>query len=140
MPDEDNNEQLLPDIPEQPAPELPEIIEEEVNPPDFSRSLDEFVFAEKLTEYQKKLDELEAGRTMLSQRKLYAFLLFALSVVWLVCIAIILVLVGLKILVFSDNVLMVLIGTTTANVLGLFYIVTRWLFPEKSVRNKEGQK
>jgi hypothetical protein len=31
----------------------------------------------------------------------------------------------------SDAVLIALITTTTVNVLGLFYIVARWLFPSK---------
>lgn len=31
----------------------------------------------------------------------------------------------------SDNVLMVLLGTTTANVIGLFAIVMNYLFPKK---------
>lgn len=140
MPDASNDESLLPDIPEQPTPQSPEVIAEEVNPPNLSRPLDEFVFAEKLAEYQKKVDALEAERTMLWQRKLYAFLLFALSFLWLVGIFVVLWFVGKKWLEFSDAVVSFLIGTTTANVLGLFYIVARWLFPQKSSGDKESKK
>lgn len=136
MPDASNDETLLPDIPEQPVPESPEVIADEVNIPNFSRSLDEFVFAEKLTAYQKRVDDLEAERTMLWQRKLYAFLLFALSFLWLTGIFVILWFVGKKWLEFSDAIVIFLIGTTTANVLGLFYIVARWLFPQKSSGDK----
>lgn len=140
MPDESNNETLLPDIPEQLVPEVPEVLAEAVNPPNLSRSLDEFVWAEKLTVFQKKVDALEAERTMLWQRKLYAFLLFVLSFLWLAGIFVILWFVGKKWLVFSDAIVIFLIGTTTANVLGLFYIVARWLFPQKPSGEKESKE
>ena len=43
---------------------------------------------------------------------------------------------GLEIRPVSDAVIIALITTTTINVLGLFYIVARWLFPQKNSNDK----
>jgi hypothetical protein len=140
MPDESNNEPLLPDIPEQPAPELPEIIEEEVNPPNLGLPLSDYRSAYRWYVLERQRDRNRAERAMLSQRKVYALALFGLSVVWLGFIAIFLWWAGKKWLEVSEAVLIALITTTTLNVLGLFYIVARWLFPQTHVEIKESKK
>jgi hypothetical protein len=140
MPDESTDESLLPEIPEQPVPQAPEVLAEEVNPPNLSRSLDEFVFAEKWAEFQRQVDALDAERTMLWQRKVYAVALFGLSLAWLIFIAVFLWWAGKKWLEVADAVLIALITTTTLNVLGLFYIVARWLFPQTHIEIKESKK
>ena len=66
---------------------------------------------------------------MLWQRKVYAVLLFLLSTAWLIFIAVFLWEAGKERLKVSDPIQIALITTTTINVLGLFYIVARWLFP-----------
>ena len=48
---------------------------------------------------------------------------------WLGITAAILVFKGLKVFYLSDTVLGILLGTTTANVLGLGYIVLKGLYP-----------
>jgi hypothetical protein len=73
---------------------------------------------------------------MLKQRKRYAILLFGLSAVWLIFIGAFLVFAGIEKLKVADSVLIALVSTTTANVLGLFYIVARWLFPNKNIESR----
>ncbi len=76
---------------------------------------------------------LEDLRTQIKQRKVYAFSVFVLLCVWLVAMFGILLIQGLKWHEFylSDNVLLALIGGTTANVFGLFLVVMNYLFPKK---------
>jgi hypothetical protein len=140
MPDESNNDPLLPDIPEQPAPQLPKIIEEEINPPNLALPLSDYQSAYRWYELERQRDRNRAERAMLSQRKAYAISLFVLSVLWLLFIAVFLWCAGKNWLGVSDAVLIALITTTTLNVLGLFYIVARWLFPQTHIEIKESKK
>ena len=69
------------------------------------------------------------------QRKEYADKLLNLARLWLTAIAIIILAQGSLspwgIFNVSDNVLLGLIGGTTANILGLLLIITRDLFPRR---------
>ena len=74
----------------------------------------------------------------IEQRRIYAKRLFCLICVWLVAVGLLLVanmfpwpMWGIE-WGLSDPVLLALIGGTTANVLGLFYIVLKYLFPNQS--------
>jgi hypothetical protein len=65
-----------------------------------------------------------------------------LIVCWLVAAEGIVVLAGFSACGFalSEKVLIVLITSTTANVLGLFYVVAKWLYPspsEKDIKTKK---
>ncbi len=109
---------------------------------DYSKDLQELKFREKLNRVERLEHQLNEERSMLRQRQIYAFLLLGLSVVWLWFIGRYLqhfgeVTIASKvpgvpdIRPVSDSVIIALITTTTINVLGLFYIVARWLFPQK---------
>jgi hypothetical protein len=79
---------------------------------------------------QLLLDDLD---TQIKQRKSYATAVFKLLCIWLATMFVILLLQGFKCFDFSltDNVLLALIGGTTANVFGLFLVVMNYLFPKK---------
>lgn len=64
------------------------------------------------------------------ERKRYANKIFALVALYLVCVGFILSASGLGSAHFSlsDSVLLTLLGTTTANVLGTFFFVANYLF------------
>lgn len=71
-------------------------------------------------------------------RKGYATKLFCLIVAWLIGIFIVLLLSGFggvcgHTFKLSDAVLLALIGSTTATVLGLFIVVVNYLFPQRKV-------
>ena len=70
-----------------------------------------------------------------SERKTYAGRIFRLLIGWLCVVASILFLRGFFKFTFfnlSDAVLMTLIGSTTASVVGIFIIVTKYLFPKRT--------
>ena len=62
------------------------------------------------------------------ERRLYAYRVFALICIWLACVMIVIVATGKGDLHYSDTVLVTLLTTTTANVIGLFAIVNSYLF------------
>lgn len=80
---------------------------------------------EKLRQENKNL---EATRDL---RKQYATCIFKFLVLWSIALLIILVMCGFNFLSYklSDNVLMTLIGGTTANVIGLVLVIAKGLFP-----------
>jgi hypothetical protein len=53
---------------------------------------------------------------------------------WMVCVLTILALTGQKILLFSDTVIVTLLTTTTAQVLGFGIIVTNYLYKQTTAR------
>ena len=136
-----SNERPLVEIPEQPSPVIPETAIERIDPADLGADLEAIKLQERITEYERKVHDLEVERVMLDQRKIYASRLFDLSGYWLLFIGVFLLLAGWGALKVADSVLIALITTTTANVLGLFYIVARWLFPNKNnIETKDSSK
>lgn len=75
---------------------------------------------------------LEASDTH-KLRLSYANRLFWLVCAWLACVVFAVELTGFKTLGFtlSDPILIAFITTTTINVVGLFFVVAKWLFPSK---------
>jgi len=72
-----------------------------------------------------KNDSLEQD---IRARKEYANKIFALICCWIVFLGIFLLLVGFSCIKLSDGVLIAFIGGTTANVLGIFMIVAKYIF------------
>lgn len=68
-----------------------------------------------------------------AHRKYLVYWVMCLSSLWLIIVGYILCSVGFGYMVFSDTVLLMLLGTTTANVLGLPLIVLHGLFSNKSI-------
>jgi uncharacterized ion transporter superfamily protein YfcC len=77
-------------------------------------------------------DENEELKDVHELRKEYVPNLFVLTVVWLAAVIVIVwrVAEGPH-FYLSDNVLIALITSTTVNVIGIFVIAARWLFPHK---------
>jgi hypothetical protein len=77
----------------------------------------------------------EIGGTIqdIRERKKYAHRSFCLVAVWLFVIGAVIILQGFKVLGFSlePEVLMALIGGTTTGIIGIFLIVSRYLFPRR---------
>lgn len=83
---------------------------------------------------EERITVITAGlRQDIEERKKYAHRAFCLVIVWLVVIGIILALQGFHILGFylTSGVIQVLIGSTTGSIVGIFLIVTRYLFPRR---------
>lgn len=81
--------------------------------------------------------ELDSLKQDIRQRKAFAPKLYVLTCVWLSLVLAILLLQGFSegryhFFRLSEGVLIALLGTTTVNVVGLFYVVAKYLFPQKT--------
>ena len=90
-------------------------------------------------EIAKLRAELDSFTQDIRQRRTFAPKLYVLTCCWLGCVLAILLTQGvsegrLHFFHLNDGVLVALLGTTTVNVVGLFYVVAKYLFPEKSYR------
>ena len=131
MPDEASE---IPDLPS-PPPE-----DRQAATYDYGAELAELKFKTAQNVYDRAVHDLTVDRSMLTQRKIYAALLLVVSCCWLWFIGSYLYRFGevttanpQTIKPVSDTVIVALITTTTINVIGLFYVVARWLFPQPPV-------
>ena len=74
-------------------------------------------------------DENEHWKKIYELRAQYIPYLFFMVVGWLIFAAATVIFAGMRLLITSDPVLIALVTTTTATVLGIFIIVAKWLFP-----------
>lgn len=93
--------------------------------------------AEELYLEEMRRLQLQDYRQDVEARKGYANKLFILIAVWLAAILAILIAVGFGqvgglTFKLSDPVLLALIGSTTATVIGLFLVVVNYLFPQRA--------
>lgn len=72
----------------------------------------------------------------IAERKGYAGKIFMLTIIWSVLIFLILFLNGWHILTLSDTVIVTLIGSTTINFFGFFFLVTKYLFNAPNEKDK----
>ena len=82
-----------------------------------------------------KQAQLESYKQDTQERKKYAARIFWVCAYWVTAIFLLLVLNGFGAAIYfklSDSVLLAAIGSTTANILGIFYIVARYLFPKRN--------
>lgn len=91
------------------------------------------LFEEQSLLNTKRIEDIEDQKQAREQRKEYAKSVYKLIVWWLVGIGLLLLLAGFGrtfgFFHLPDAVLLAIIGGTTVNVLGLFAIVMRHLFP-----------
>lgn len=76
---------------------------------------------------------LKSFRQDTDERKKYAHRIFCLLCTWLICVGVILLLQGDMINGFEldKEIIVALIGGTTASVIGIFLIVAQYLFPKR---------
>ena len=92
----------------------------------------------KIAELDIKKEELESKRQDRLQRKAYADNIFKFLCVYMIAIFIIIfrhgeILNGFEL---ADSVVITLITTTTANIIGIFILVVRYLFNPSNGNNK----
>lgn len=85
----------------------------------------------KSIELAIKQEEYESKRQDREQRKDYANKLYKFLGVYMLCVLGLLLLSGSDFVCFhlSDAVLLAILGTTTANIVSIFVIVAKYLFP-----------
>ncbi|MDR3189274.1 MAG: hypothetical protein LBT94_08865 [Prevotellaceae bacterium] len=79
-------------------------------------------------ELEKKKEELEGSKQDRMERKRYALYIFWLLAAFLFVTLSIVVLSGVCVLALSEAVIITLLATTTADVIGIFIFVVRYLF------------
>lgn len=70
----------------------------------------------------------------IKMRRRYGNVILFLTFLWIIAVLVVVFMQGYsaKGFALSDSVLMLLLGTTTANVIGLFIIVANYLFPKNA--------
>jgi hypothetical protein len=100
---------------------------------------DEGTESEQLAEKEFEALEIARRKTIVAglqddllARRTWGNRIFLLLVAWLIAVFVVVVCQGFGLLGFhlSDSVLITLITTTTANILGLGYVVANYLFPK----------
>lgn len=83
---------------------------------------------------EDRREDLENKKQNRNQRKSYANKFFVFLCVYMGLVFLVLILCGFSLFGFtlSDTVLIALITTTTANVIGIFAFVIHYLFPTKN--------
>jgi hypothetical protein len=112
---------------------LKEVAKEDVNEQPDPNTIKE----EKDLERVRYGAQTEGQKQDIKERKKYALLFFYLSCAWLVAIMAIIMLQGFGWFCkapfkLSDSIVLTMIGSTTVNVLGILYIVAKYLFPNRS--------
>lgn len=85
--------------------------------------------AQKREDYLSKKQDRE-------QRKRFAMWIFCFMCGYMAVALLIVFLCGFGLMYLSDSVLMVMIGTTLADVIGVFNFVARYLFPQSKGKDK----
>ncbi len=79
-------------------------------------------------ELDKLTEELEGIRQDRKQRGQFALFIFVLMCLYLIAVLVIVILKGAGLLLLDNIVLNALLTTTTANIIGIFIIVAKYLF------------
>ena len=98
-------------------------------------------YAGKLNDIELKnlQEDLNGKKQDREQRGKFANRIFNLMCCYLGAVMIIVILKGAKVLALSDSVVNVLLTTTTANIIGIFMIVAKYLFYRQSQQNARGK-
>lgn len=82
-------------------------------------------------ETERRRAELDSYKQDTDERKAFAKKIFTLICVWLAGVFLLLLGQGFLLIKLSDNVLITAITGTTLNVIGIFLVVTNYLFPKR---------
>ncbi|MCD7721480.1 MAG: hypothetical protein LUI09_04550 [Prevotellaceae bacterium] len=93
----------------------------------------------QLLEYKNKNEDYENRKQNRKQRKNFAVVIFGMMCLYLAAVLVLVYMCGLSAAALSDPVLVTLLGTTTANIIGLFAIVTRYLFHHDAAKLVTGK-
>jgi hypothetical protein len=102
--------------------------------PDLKTRLEELTYELQRAKIKLAKAGVRSLKQDIEERKIFARWIFALICVWVVGLFVLLILQGfegshIRLFKLSDPVLLAIVGSTTVNVLGLFYIVAHYLFP-----------
>ena len=87
-------------------------------------------------ELSLRREELESRIQDRKQRKVFSYVIFGFVCLYMVAVLCVTYEVGTGKLMLNDGILITLLGTTTIDIIGLFAIVARYLFPNKWSKQK----
>lgn len=117
-------------------------VEKAPEKPDLKTRLEEVSYELSQAKTQLAKAKVRSLEQDIEERKKYAAHIFKLICWWVIGLFVLLLLTGWgRALRFtlSQPVLLAIVGSTTLNVLGLFYIVAHYLFPDKAQRLSEAE-
>ena len=98
-------------------------------PSDKSQMTEEYLASKKSgVEVELLKEKLEGRKQDRMQRGEYANRIFSLVCIYMLAIVVMIILVGFHVLTLDNSVIITLISTTTANIIGVFVIVAKYLF------------
>ncbi len=98
-------------------------------PSDKSQMTEEYLASKKSSvEVELLKEKLEGRKQDRKQRGEYANRIFSFVCIYMFAIVIMVILVGFHVLTLGNSVIITLLSTTTANVIGVFIIVAKYSF------------
>lgn len=79
-----------------------------------------------------KKEEIEGLKQDRSQRKIFSYVIFGFMCVYMVAVLVIVYLNGFHVMDFPNSVMVTLLTTSLANVIGIFNFVAKYLFHTKN--------
>lgn len=108
-------------------------VTEDIRNASVSITQEDVLLGQSIVEVRLKQEMLQGKKQDRRQRKHFAYWIFGFVCAYMLLVLTVVLFVGIRCLGFalSDGVLVTLLSTTTANVLGLFIIVAKYLFHTK---------
>lgn len=97
----------------------------------FKDKAEEIALAQQRVDIDRLKEELESLKQDRQQRKVLSIALFIFMCVYMAVALLIVFLCGLFVMYLSDTVLVTLLTTTLADVIGIFSFVTKYLYHNK---------
>lgn len=97
----------------------------------FKDKAEEIALTQQRVDIEKLKEELESLKRDRQQRKVLSIALFIFMCVYMAVALLIVFLCGLFVMYLSDTVLVTLLTTTLADVIGIFSFVTKYLYHNK---------
>lgn len=97
----------------------------------FKDKAEEIALTQQRVDIEKLKEELESLKQDRQQRKVLSIALFIFMCVYMAVALLIVFLCGLFVMYLSDTVLVTLLTTTLADVIGIFSFVTKYLYHNK---------
>jgi hypothetical protein len=109
--------------------------------PSFIKSEKDFYLVRRWQRTLEKNHEISRNQDEHELRKKYLLYVFLFVVIFVVLVLVLVSIAGCKCIPFylSDAVLITLLTTTTANVIGILFIAFNWLFPSRK-KDDQAQK
>ena len=98
---------------------------------ELNRETTELILASRRKDVEKKAEEIEGLKQDREQRKIFGYCIFGFMCLYMAASLVIVFLCGYGAMILDVSVLITLLTTTLANVIGVFAFVAKYLFPNK---------